>query len=87
MPTNTRRPNPYEDAGSEAINAMVARIAPAVLGLLADGVPRSKPAIVAALAERHAAGDVALTLARLAATGRVVEAGSKYTLGAAGEGS
>ena len=58
----------------------VERVAPAILGLLADGVPRSKAAIVAALAGRHAAEDVALALVRLAVTGRVVEAGSKYTL-------
>ena len=37
-----RKPSPYEGAGSEAIDAMVARIAPAVLELLADGVCRSK---------------------------------------------
>ena len=59
---------------------MAARTAPAILGLLADGVPRSKAAVVAALAGRHDAEDVELTLVRLAVTGRVVEAGSKYTL-------
>jgi hypothetical protein len=31
----------------------VERVAPAILELLADGVPRSKPAIVEALAGRH----------------------------------
>lgn len=64
---------------------MVARTAPAVLGLLADGAPRSRAAVVAALAGRHAKGDVVRTLMRLAVTGRVVEAGGKYTLGTAGE--
>ena len=39
----TRKPSPYEGAGSEAINAMVARVAPAILELLADGVPRIRP--------------------------------------------
>ena len=58
----------------------MARVAPAVLGLLADGLPRSKPAIVAALAGRHDKQDVAHTLIRLAVTGRVVETGGKYTL-------
>ena len=75
-----RKPSPYERAGSEAINAMVARTAPAVLELLADGVPRSKPAIVEALAGRHARDDVVHTLIRLAVTGQVDEAGGKYTL-------
>jgi hypothetical protein len=77
-----RKPSPYEGAGSEAINAMVARTAPAVLELLADGVPRSKPAIVAALAGRHAKDDVVHTLIRLAVTGQVVETGGKYALAA-----
>src|SRR3954462_2981380 len=48
-----RKPSPYERAGSAAINAMVARVAPAILELLADGAPRTKPAIVEALAGRH----------------------------------
>ena len=74
-----RKPSPYEGAGSEALNAMVARIAPAILELLADGVPRSKPAIVEALAGRHARDDVVHTLIRHAVTGRVVETGGKYT--------
>ena len=59
---------------------MVARTAPAVLELLADGVPRSKPAIVEALAGRHAKDDVVHTLIRLAVTGQVVETGGKYTV-------
>jgi hypothetical protein len=79
------KPSPHEGAGSEAINAMVARTAPAVLELLADGVPRSKPAIVEALAGRHARDDVVHTLIRLAVTGQVDEAGGKYTLGVAPE--
>jgi hypothetical protein len=75
--------SPSELAGSEAINAMVARTAPAVLALLSDGVPRSKPAIVEALAGRHTREDVILTLIRLAVTGQVVETGGKYALAAA----
>ena len=82
MPTSARKPSPYERAGSAEINAMVARVAPAVLGLLGDGVPRSKPAIVEALAGRHARDDVTHTLIRLAVTGQVVETGGKYTLAA-----
>ena len=60
---------------------MIERVAPAILGLLADGVPRSKAAIVAALAGRHDAGDVGLALVRLAVTGQVEQIGGKYALG------
>jgi hypothetical protein len=74
-----RKPSPYEGAGSAAVNAMVERVAPDILGLLADGLPRSKPAIVEALAGRHARDDVVHTLIRLAVTGQVVETGGKYT--------
>ena len=84
MPPAARKPSPYELASSEAINAMIARVAPDVLGLLADGVPRAKAAIVAALAGRHDKRDVVSALVRLSVTGEVVEAGSKYTLGLAG---
>jgi hypothetical protein len=80
-----RKPSPYEGAGSAAINAMVARVAPAVLELLADGVPRSKAAIVEALAGRYAKDDVVHTLIRLAVTGQVDEAGGRYTPGVASE--
>src|SRR3954447_4313206 len=58
MPHDKKDPSPYDRAGSAAINAMVARTAPAVLELLGDGVPRSKAAIVEALAGRHAKDDV-----------------------------
>ena len=78
-----RGPSPYKGAGSAGLNATVARTAPAVLELLGDGVPRSKPAIVVALAGRHDRQDVIHALIRLAVTGRVVETGSKYTLGPA----
>jgi hypothetical protein len=57
-----RKPPPYEGAGSAAINATVARVAPAILGLLADGVPRSRPAIVEALAGRHDKQDCRATI-------------------------
>ena len=82
MPTAPRQPSPYERAGSAEINAMVARVAPDVLELLADGVSRTKPAIVAALAGKHDKQDVTHALIRLAVTGRVVETGGKYTLAA-----
>ena len=66
-------------------DATVARVAPAVLALLGDGVPRSRRAIVAALAERHPRDEVARTLMRLAVTGRLAEIGGKYTLAGTGE--
>ena len=75
-------PNAKTFTGSAEINAMVARVAPAVLELLADGTPRSKAAIVEALAGRHARDDVLHTLIRLAVTGQVVETGGRYILAA-----
>jgi len=80
----TARLSSYENAGSAAVNAMVERVAPSILELLADGVPRSKPAIVEALAGRHDKQDVVHALIRLAVTGRVEETGGRYTLGMAG---
>jgi hypothetical protein len=72
-------PRRYPSSSSD-MDAMVARIAPAVLALLGDGVPRSRRAIVASLADRHPRDEVARTLMRLAVTGRLAEAGGKYTL-------
>jgi hypothetical protein len=69
------------------LNAMIERVAPDVLGLLADGTPRTKAAIIAELAGRHGGDDVALTLVRLAVTGRVEETGGRYALAADGGGS
>ena len=83
MPTVPPSPSPYERAGSAGINAMVERVAPAILGLLADGVPRRKPAIVEALAGRHDKQDVVHALIRLSVTGQVEETSGRYTLGAA----
>ena len=37
---------------SADVDAAIARVAPAILALLADGLPRSRRAIVATLAER-----------------------------------
>ena len=59
---------------------MVARTAPAILQLLADGVPRAKNVIITALADRHPKEDVVRTLMRLAVTGQLVEAERKYSL-------
>jgi hypothetical protein len=67
-------------ASSEDTDAMIARVAPAVLELLGDGVPRSRRMIMAALADRYPKDEVRRTLMRLAVTEQVVEAGGKYGL-------
>jgi hypothetical protein len=87
MPTSTRQPSPRVFTGTAELNAMVARVAPAILELLADGAPRTKHAIVGALAGRHAKDDVTCALIRLAVTGRVEDAGGRYALGPPGGGS
>ena len=51
-----------------------------MLALLADGTPRSKKAILAALADRHGKDEVQRTLMRLAVTDRLAEHGGKFTL-------
>ena len=71
---------PQRYPSSADTDAMVARIAPAVPALLGDGVPRSRRAIVAALADRHPRDEVARALMRLAVTDRLAEAGGRYTL-------
>jgi hypothetical protein len=71
---------PRRSPSSVDMDATVARVAPAVLALLGDGVPRSRRAIVAALADRHPRDEVARTLMRLAVTDQLAEAGGKYTL-------
>jgi hypothetical protein len=71
---------PQRHPSSTDTDAMIARVAPAVLALLGDGVPRSRRAIVAALTDRHPRDEVARTLMRLAVTGRLAEVGGKYTL-------
>ena len=76
------RPKSSGLTGSAELNSMIERVAPAILELLADGTPRTKAAVVAALAGRHDADDVALALVRLAVTERVVESGGRYTLAA-----
>jgi hypothetical protein len=90
MPTNPHKPTasrakPATFTGSASINALIDQVAPAILRLLADGVPRTKGVIVQALAGRHGAEAVALALIRLSVTGDVEQTGSKYTLAAPGE--
>ena len=48
-------------------------------------MPRSKRAIVTALAGRHDRQDVARTVMRLAVTGRLIEAKGRFTLPAEDE--
>ena len=73
------RPKPSL-TGTTELNAMIERVTPDILTLLADGVPRKKAVIVEALADWHAEDDVALALLRLAVTERVVETGGRYRL-------
>jgi len=85
MPTSPRKPTasrakPATFTGSADVHALIDRVAPSVLALLADGVPRTKGVIVQALARRHGAEAVALALIRLSVTGEVEQDGSKYTL-------
>jgi hypothetical protein len=72
-------------SGSAEIDAMVARTAPTVVDLLKDGTPRSRNAIITALAAQHPKEDVVRTLMRLAVTGQLVETERKYRLGPAPE--
>ena len=90
MPTSPRKPTasrakPATFTGPASIDAPIDRVAPAILGLLADGVPRTKGVIVQALAGRHGAEAVALALIRLSVSGDVKQAGSKYTRAEPGE--
>ena len=74
------RAKPSALTGTAELNAMIERIAPDILALVADGVPRRKAASVEALAGRHDKQDVTSTLIRLTVTERVRETGGKYTL-------
>jgi len=71
---------PPHYTSSADTHAMVARIAPIILGLLGDGIPRSRRAFVAALADRYPKEEVELTVMRLTVTSQILAAGGKYTL-------
>ena len=71
---------------SDDVNAEIERVAPDVLTLLGDGVPRNTATIVAALVDRHPKQDVKRAIARLAVTGRLDLQGSRYALPAAEAG-
>jgi hypothetical protein len=77
---------PARPASSADLDTVIARITPDVLGLLGDGVPRTRGTIIAALADRHPKDDVRRTRMRLAVTERLVETGGRYTLPAAEAG-
>ena len=78
------RPKPFALTGTAELNATIERAAPDVLGLLADGMPRKKAAIVEALAGRHDKQDVVHALIRLAVTGEVEDTGGRYSLATPG---
>ncbi len=63
---------------------MLARTMPVVLALLADGTPRSKRAIVAALVDRHDRKEVGYAVMRLAVIGGIIERQGRFTLPAVG---
>jgi hypothetical protein len=77
-----RRKSPAT-ASSAEVDTTVAQVTSDILALLADGVPRSKPAVVEALAGQHDLQDVVLTLIRLGVTGQVREVDGKFTLATA----
>ena len=71
---------PHSHISSDDTHAMVARIAPAILKLLSDGLPRSRNEMVEALAPQHTKDEVTRTIMRLSVTGRLVETKNKYSL-------
>ena len=86
MPPASKSPPALPQRWSSGdVNAAIERVTPDVLALLQDGVPRTRAAIVAALAECHSREDIKRTIMRLAVLGRVVEKGGRYTLGAVPE--
>jgi hypothetical protein len=68
---------------SDDLDAAIAQVAPDVLALLGDGVPRAEAAIIAALAGRHPKDEIKLSVMRLDVIGRLDLQGSRYTLPAA----
>jgi hypothetical protein len=80
MPAAPPKPPRPPSSSSSDLNAAIERVTPDLLRLLQDGVPRSRAAIVAALADRHPKDEVKRTLMRLAVTDRLAEHGGKFTL-------
>ena len=71
---------PDRYSSSADTHAMVARVAPAILELLRDGLSRSRHDIVAALTPQFAKDEVVRTLMQLTVTGQLIEAERKYRL-------
>jgi hypothetical protein len=56
-------------------------VAPDVLALLADDLPRTRAAIIATLVSRHLRDEIKRAIARLAVLGQIDDrGGSRYTL-------
>jgi hypothetical protein len=66
---------------SADLDAAIERVAPDVLALLDDDVPRAEGAIVTALADRHPKDEVRRTLMRLAVTEQLVETATRVPIG------
>ena len=79
------RPKPSALTGSAELNATIERVAPDILALLATACRAPRRPSSRRWPGGMTAEDVVLALIRLAVTGQVVETGSKYTLGPAGE--
>ena len=88
LPNRTRMQRSKSSAltGTAELDAMAEQVAPSILELLGDGVPRTVAAVAQALADRHEREDMIVTLLRLAVTGQVEDTGGKYTLAAAEAG-
>ncbi len=71
---------PPRVTSSADINAMIERVAPDVLALLADGLPRTEAEIIDAFGDQHPKGDIRLTVMRLDVLGQLDLQGSRYTL-------
>jgi hypothetical protein len=80
VPPRHHGPMPPRIVSTDDLNAMIERVTPDVLALLADGVPRRRYVIVAALADRHPKQDVQRVIARLAGLDQLKMRGSRYTL-------
>jgi hypothetical protein len=75
-PISRRRSKTWE----LGIEELMAQVGPAVERLLGDGVSRSRREIFTALEPAFQRNVVRRALMRLAATGRLIQSGTKYTL-------
>jgi hypothetical protein len=77
---------PPRVTSSEDVNAAIERVAPDVLALLGDGVPRNRATILAALDGRYPKQNIKRAIARLSVISQLDLKGSRYTLPAAEAG-